>query len=209
MDEWADKVVAAAGGEGLVVVEASRGADRIGNAHEEEIEERGQYDPHIWLSLKGAAAEAENIRDAFVLADPANKDIYEANCAAYIEKLNALHDEYEEKFRSVSKKSFVTGHAAFGYLCREFGLEQNSVEDMLAEGEPTARQLSALVEYCKANGVTVIFAEEMASPDVSRTLANEVGAKVETVYAIESAEDGMSYLERMEDNLAKIYDSLK
>jgi zinc transport system substrate-binding protein len=49
----------------------------------------------------------------------------------------------------------------------------------------------------------------MASPDVSKTLADEVGAKVETIYTIESGEDNMSYLERMESNLSKIYDSLK
>ena len=30
------------------------------------------------------------------------------------------------------------------------------------------------------------FAEDMASPDVSKTLAREVGAKVETIYTMES-----------------------
>lgn len=49
----------------------------------------------------------------------------------------------------------------------------------------------------------------MASPDVSETLANEVGAKVETIYTIESNEDDLTYLDRMKNNLTKIYDSLK
>lgn len=149
-----------------------------------------------------------NIKDGLVEADPSNKDYYEQNCSDYVTQLENLYNQYNEKFQSASKKSFVTGHAAFGYLCRDFGLEQNSVEDTFAEGEPTAQQLSELVEYCKANGVTTIFAEEMASPDVSQTLANEVGAKVETIYTIESAEDNMTYLERMESNLSKIYESL-
>ena len=48
-------------------------------------------------------------------------------------------------------KNFVTGHAAFAYLCRDFGLEQNSVEDVFAEGEPNAAQLAELIEYCKEN----------------------------------------------------------
>ncbi|MFH1512629.1 MAG: zinc ABC transporter substrate-binding protein, partial [Bacillota bacterium] len=96
----------------------------------------------------------------------------------------------------------------FGYLCRDFGLTQNSVEDVFAEGEPSAQQLAELVDYCRANGVTTIFAEEMASPEISETLANEVGANVKTIYTIESAEDGLSYLERMEANLYEIYLSL-
>ena len=49
----------------------------------------------------------------------------------------------------------------------------------------------------------------MASPEVSKTLAKEVGAKVETIYTIESKEDDKTYLQRMDENLAKILESLK
>ena len=83
-------------------------------------------------------------------------------------------------------------------------MEQNSVEDVFAEGEPNAAQLAELIKYCKENNITTIFAEEMASPEVSKTLASEVGAKVETIYTIESNEDNnKTYLERMDENLTK------
>lgn len=208
METWADKAIQSANNPDLVTVEASTGAEPIENTDSEEIEEHGQYDPHIWLSLKGAEAETKNIRDGLEKADPANKDYYEKNCDDFVSKLESLYTEYDEKFKAVSKKSFVTGHAAFGYLCRDFGLEQNSVEDVYAEGEPSAQQLADLVKYCKDNQVTTVFAEEMASPDVSKTLADEVGAKVETIYTIESSEDGKTYLERVESDLSKIYESL-
>ncbi len=209
MEAWAEEAIKAADNTDLIIVEASKGADVIENTDQEEIEEHGQYDPHIWLSLKGAESEVKNIKDALVQADPSNKDYYEANCDDFISQLEDLYNEYNEKFQSVEKKSFVTGHAAFGYLCRDFGLEQNSVEDTFAEGEPSAQQLTELVEYCKENDVSTIFAEEMASQEVSQTLADEVDAKVDTIYTIESNEDDMTYLERMSDNLAKIYESLK
>lgn len=209
MEAWTEEAIKAADNAKLIAVEASKGADAIKNTDPEEIEEHGQYDPHIWLSLKGAELQVKNIKDALVNADPSNKDYYEKNCNDFISQLEKLYNEYNEKFQSADKKSFVTGHAAFGYLCRDFGLEQNSVEDTFAEGEPSAQQLTELVEYCRENKVTTIFAEEMASPDVSKTLANEVGAKAETIHTIESSEDDMTYLERMTDNLSKIYDSLK
>ena len=69
--------------------------------------------------------------------------------------------------------------------------------------------MAKLIEYCKENKITTIFAEEMASPEVSKTLAQEVGAKVETIYTIESKEDDKTYLERMDDNLTKILGSLQ
>lgn len=209
METWAEQAVKAANNAKLITVEASKGADGIKNTDPGEIQEHGQYDPHIWLSIKGAELEVTNIKDGLVQADPSNKDYYEKNCNDFVAQLETLYNEYNEKFKSVQKKSFVTGHAAFGYLCRDFGLQQNSVEDIFAEGEPSAQQLTELVNYCKENKVTTIFAEEMASPEVSQTLANEVGATVETIYTIESGEDNMTYLDRVKDNLSKIYDSLK
>ncbi len=208
IEAWVENAIASAGSEDLIVVEASSGVTPIVNTGGEEMEEHGQYDPHVWLGLKGAAAGAENIRDALVKADPSNKEYYEANCRIFVSELEDLWKEYNQKFLTVRKKSLVTGHAAFAYLCRDFGLNQNSVEDVFAEGEPSARQLAALVEYCRQNHVTTVFSEESASPEISKTLASEVGASVETIYTAESTEDGKSYLERMEDNLRKIYESL-
>jgi len=209
MESWAEQAVAAANNDALIVVEASKGAEGIQNADEEEIKEHGAYDPHLWISLTGAQTEVQNIADALVQADPTHKSAYEKNAKDYIGQLESLYNEYKEKFDSAGKKSFVTGHAAFAYLCRDFGIEQRSVEDVYAEGEPSAQQLADLVDYCRQNNVTTVFAEKMASPEVSKTLAGEVGAKVETIYTMESAEDGKTYLERAQDNLEKIYQSLQ
>ena len=209
MESWAEKAIQSAKNSGLVAVEASKGAEPIKLTDSGEAKEHGEYDPHIWISLKGAETEVGNIRDGLIKADPANRSYYEENSKEYLAKLDSLFQQYQQKFKSVKKKSFVTGHAAFGYLCRDFGLEQNSVEDIYAEGEPSAQQLAQLVKYCKEHSVTTVFAEDMASPEVSQTLGNEVGAKVETIYTIESNEDNKSYLERIESDLSKICDSLQ
>ncbi len=209
MEPWAEKAVQAAKNEKLLTVKASEGIVPIKNTDPDEIREHGAEDPHSWLSLKNAGVEVTNIKAALVKADPANKDFYEKNCAAYLAKLDKLQQDYQQKFQTASRKHFVTGHAAFAYFCRDFGLQQNSVEDVFAEGEPNAAQLASLIEYCRTNQVQTIFAEDMASPEVSKTLAREVGAKVETIYTIESHEDHKTYLERMQENLDKIYQSLQ
>ncbi len=208
MENWVDKAIQASENTQLIAINASEGADTITNTEEEELQEHGQYDPHLWLSLKGAELEVQNIANGLIQADPSNQAYYEQNCTAYVQQLEALYNTYIEKFQSVAQKSFVTGHAAFGYLCRDFGLTQNSVEDVFAEGAPTAQQMADLVSYCKQQHVSTIFAEEMASPEVSETLAKEVGANVETIYTVESNEDNKTYLERMTINLEKIYKSL-
>ena len=187
MEPWAQQAIDAAKNSKLITVVATEGVEAIKNTDPEEIKEHGAEDPHAWLSLKNAKIEVKNIKA----------------------KLDEMIKKYEGQFAQAPHKNFVTGHAAFAYLCRDFGLEQNSVEDVFAEGEPNAAQLAELIKYCKENNITTIFAEEMASPEVSKTLASEVGAKVETIYTIESNEDNKTYLERMDENLTKIAASLK
>lgn len=196
---WAEEAAGAAGNDALLVVDASVGIAPIPS------DEGGEDDPHIWLSLKCAQTEAANIRDALAAADPGNSAYYERNCADFVEQLQTLFDEYDAKFAAADRKLLVTGHAAFAYLCRDFGLTQVSVRGVFDEGEPSARQLAELVAFCRENGVTTVFAEALDSPEISRTLADEAGARIETIYTIEGTEDGLSYLERMAANLERVY----
>jgi len=210
MEAWVDKSLESVDNKSLVSVEASKGYDAIENTDEEEISEHGQYDPHVWISLKGAEYQAGNIKDALVEVDPSNKDYYEDNYKDFVSQLDKIYDEYTDKFQTLSNKSFVTGHAAFAYLCRDFGLKQNSVEDVFAEGEPSAKKLKELTDYCKENKITTIFVEDMVSPKISETIASEVGAKVEKIHTIESKdEDNKDYIHCMKENLDMIYNSLK
>lgn len=209
MESWTDKVLKSINNKNLIVVNASKDSNPIKNTDTEEEKEHGEYDPHLWLSLKGAQIECKNIKDALVKADPSNKAFYENNYNQFSDQLNNLYNEYATKFQKVKNKNFVTGHAAFAYLCRDYGLNQESVENVFAEGEPSTKKLKELIDYCRQNKITAIFVEDMVSPKVSTTLANEVGAKVEKIYTLESKEDNKNYIESMKNNLDIIYNSLK
>ena len=209
MEPWAEEMVKAAENKDLVQVVAAQDVQPIRNEDEDEIREHGQYDPHAWLSPVCAQQEARAIADGLAKADPANKAYYEANADKFIARLRTLEDNYQEKFRQVHRKDFVTGHAAFAYLCRDFGLEQSSVEGVFASGEPNARQLAALVEFCKERNVKTIFTEAAVSPKTSESLAREVGAKVVPIHTLEGSEGEGNYLQQMEENLERIYESLK
>jgi len=208
METWVDKTLAAIGNENLSVVDSSKGISPIKNQGD-EIKEHGQYDPHIWLSLKDAKIQTKNIKDALVKADKKNANFYEKNYQEFGKELDKLYSEYKGKFEGVPNKNFVTGHAAFGYLCRDFGLKQNSVESVFAGGEPTPQKLKQLVDLSKKDKIKVIFSEELASPRVSETLATSVGARVQKIYTIESSEGNKTYIESMRENLYNIYNSLK
>lgn len=197
MENWLDKVDDITGDSKVLKVDSSTGI--------ETRTEENAVDPHIWLSLKNAKIQSENIKNALVQADSENKDYYEENYEKFKGELEDLYNEYKTKFDSLSKKNFITGHAAFGYLCRDFGLTQKSVENLFGEGEPTPGQLKELVNFCKENNIKTVFSESLASPKVSETLANEVGAEVVPIYTLESKEDDKSYIEAMRYDLEQIY----
>ena len=200
MESWVDQVNEVIKDKELVILDSSTGV--------EARKEEGAVDPHIWLSLKNAEIQSQNIKNTLIKLDEKNKAYYEENYNKFKEELESLYNEYKPKFETLSKKNFITGHAAFGYLCRDFGLTQKSVENLFAEGEPTPKQLEDLVKFCKENNIKTVFSESLASPKVSETLAKEVGAKVVPIMTLESKEDDKNYIEAMRYNLDEIYKSL-
>ncbi|EKQ57231.1 MULTISPECIES: zinc ABC transporter substrate-binding protein [unclassified Clostridium] len=200
METWVDKVNDVIKDKDTLIVDSSNGA--------QARNEGDAIDPHSWLSLKNAEIQSENIKNALVKLDEKSKDYYENNYNKFKGELESLYNEYKPKFDTLSKKDFITGHAAFGYLCRDFGLTQKSVENLFAEGEPTPKQLEDLVNFCKENNIKIVFSESLASPKVSETLAKEVGADVVPILTLESKEDDKDYIESMRYNLDAIYKCL-
>lgn len=201
MEEWLNDVSGKLKENNIPMIDASTGVD--------VLKDGDKVDPHVWLSLKQIQVEAKNIENALIKEDPSNSKYYEDNYNTFINQCNELYNKYKEKFESLKDKNFVTGHAAFGYLCREFGLKQESVSTLFADGEPTPGKLQSLVEYCRQNNVKVIFSGTLSEPKTSETLAKEVGAKVVKLYTLESSDDNKTYLEAMEYNLETIYNNLK
>lgn len=209
MEPWADKAKETTGAKDLVTSELSSGIDLIAlddTDHADGEEDHGDYDPHVWLSIDGMVTMAENAEKALSAASPEDAEYFRQNLETFRKDAQTLKDEYLPKFAGYAGRAFVTGHAAFGYMCRELGLNQMSIEGPFQEGEPTPKKLEELISFAKANGIKTIFLEEQASPKVSETLAREVGAATETLNPLESEGD---LLETMKENYDKILKSME
>lgn len=213
MEEWADKVIDSIKDTEVVVVNTSENINIIDEngdvveGYKEGITDK-KVDPHIWLSLRECKTQSLNIKNALESIDLENSNYYEDNYDEFASEIDSLYEEYKEKFDNLGNKNFVTSHAAFGYLCKDFGLNQVSIEDLFGEGEVTPSTLKDLVNFCKENNVTTIFMPEVASEKLSETLANEVSAKVIEIYSLETMPDNLSYIEAMRKNLDIIYENL-
>ena len=203
MESFLDKVIKMQ--EGMTVIDASRGI--------ELMEEDGEANPHVWLSITKDIEQVKNIRDQLKEADPAHADQYEANAETYLAKLEALKTEMHATLDDVPHKDIVTFHEAFPYFAEEFGLHILGVIEREPGADPTPAELETTIEQVKALPVKVLFAEPQYSPAAAETIARETGAKlysldpVVTGEAMPDAKD--AYLDAMRKNMETLKEALQ
>ena len=229
MEHWVDDVLASLETKKLVSVEASAGVTlRSGHIHDEEEHkgaeehteeeehghDHGQFDPHVWLSPVNAKKEMENIKNAYVKADPENKDYYEKNYQTYTAEFDKLDQEYKDTLSALPNKSIEVSHEAFGYLSDAYVLTQMGIEGLSPDSEPDPARMAEIIDFVKANHVKVIFFEELVSPKVAETIAAETGAQTQVLNPLEGLSDeelknGADYFSVMEDNLKQLKAALE
>lgn len=233
MEHWVESVLESLDNQKLTVVEAAKGLTLMEGTHDHE-ETAGDeeaaarevshdkdankddisYDPHVWLDPMNAKAEMENIKNAFVAADPKNQDYYEKNFETYAAEFIKLDQEYRAEIAKTSGKDLITAHEAFGYLCKAYGLNQVGIEGLMPDSEPDPSRMDEVIQFAKKHNVKTIFFEELVSPKVAKTIANEIGAKTEVLNPLEGLSDeelaaGADYFSVMRENLKKLDEALK
>lgn len=230
MEHWTDTVLKSLQNKDLISVEASQGIslhkgheEEHAEEHEEEHAEHkdgeedhkhGAFDPHVWLSPMNAKKEMENIKDAFVKVDPENKDYYETNYQTYAEKFDQLDQTYKDTLTPLPNKVVVVSHEAFGYLCSSYGLTQMGIEGLSPDSEPDPARMAQVIDFVNQNHIKTIFFEELVSPKVAETIANETGANTQVLNPLEGLTDeelknGADYFSVMEKNLAVLKKALE
>ena len=191
--------------EDAVTVDALAAVD-TSPASASESEEGLTVDPHVWLDPVRYEEIVRAVADSLAKADPANEATYAANAEAYVAQIAALDDEFRTGLSDCQGTTIVTSHEAFGYLADAYGLTQVGILGLSPEAEPDPRRLAELRDLVEREGVTTIFSEELVSPKVAETLANEAGVEVAVLNPIESLTDdqvqaGEDYLSLMRENL--------
>lgn len=184
-------------------------ASDSGHSHSHD----GGLDPHVWLNPEYAKKEMENIKNAFVSADPKNKDFYEANYEKYAVEFDKLDEDFHNTIAALPNREIVVAHEAYGYLCDAYGLTQVGIEGLTPDSEPTPRRMARIIDFVREHHVKVIFFEALTSSKSADTVAAETGIITSVLNPLEglSAEEivaGNDYLSVMRDNLNALSEAL-
>jgi manganese/iron transport system substrate-binding protein len=183
LEQWFERFLSGMGGVPSAVV--TEGIEPIGI---DAGPYQGKPNPHAWMSPTDALTYVENIRRALVAADPANAAIYDANAAAYGERISATVAPIRAALDAIppERRWLATSEGAFSYLARDFGLRELYLWPINADQQGTAQQVRQVIDAVRANKVPAIFSESTISPKPAQQVARETGIRYGGVLYVDS-----------------------
>jgi len=203
---WINRLVKASGTKAPMIV-ATKG---IKPRKAEDDHGHGDADPHAWQSVANAKRYVANIRDALVAADPAAKDVYEANAAAYASKLDALDAEVKAAIEKIpaDRRRIITTHDAFGYFAAAYGVTFIAPQGVSTEAEVSARDVARIITQIRKQKIPAVFLENVTDKRLLERIGAESGARIGgTLYSDALTDEkgaAPTYLDMMRHNVKQL-----
>lgn len=185
-------------GNGVSVEIVTAGIDLLeagGHAHDhghDDDHDHGGVDPHVWQDPLRVKTMVDNIAASLAEVDPERADEYARNAERYRQTLDETHAEIQALIDQIpaERRKIVTNHDAFAYFADRYGLEVigTVIPGTSSEADPSAGGYAELVELIRAEGVEVIFTEDLLDPRVAERLASDAG--IEVVHGLYSEQVG-------------------
>jgi manganese transport system substrate-binding protein len=149
---------------------------------------RGKPNPHAWMSPRLAEVYVENIRRAFTRLDPAGAATYRRHAERYRSQLRQLDRDLRSQLSGIppAQRVLATCEGAFGYLARDYGLEEAYLWPVNAESQVTPQRLARLIDTVRRRRVPAVFCESTVSDKAMRQVARETGARFGGVFFVDS-----------------------
>ncbi len=201
----------------LLMTEAEHADEHEGDEHENEEEHHHEGgDPHVWFDPNLVMVWVNNVEQVFSALDPQHASAYQANAAAYREKLKELDGWIREQVALLPQahRKLVTDHELFGYFAQRYGFEQVGavIPGYSTLAAPSAQELAELETRIRELGARAVLVGQTVNPELARRVADDTGTRLVFVYHGSLSEPGGpagDYVSLMRYNVSAIVDALK
>jgi ABC-type Zn uptake system ZnuABC Zn-binding protein ZnuA len=226
--EWLDKLMQNASTDPAKVFSLGDAVDPItfedGHGHASHSNatatregEESPRDPHFWQDPLRAKTAVQAIATRLAAADRANASSYQANAAAYAQRLDELDAWIKAQVEHIpqDRRVLVTSHEALGYFAHRYGF---TIVGVIIPGgatgsEPSAAEMAALVDKVKEHRAPAVFTENVVSDKLAQRLAEDSGVTVvRSLYSDSlspAGKGGDTYLAIMRANVTVIVEALR
>ena len=174
--------------------------------HDDHGEEELAYDPHSWLDPVAMAAQADVVLAKLIEVFPDGEDVFTDNANAFKVELATLDDKFKTLTSTCTDRTVAANHNAYSYLAYRYDIEFVTVHGLDPEGEPSAEDVVKVVDHIQEEGITVLFVEEYTDQSSIKSIVDETGVSIQTLYTMEMAPSDSSddYLSLMNKNFESL-----
>ena len=217
MEKWADRVLPTLDTSNTKVICV---ADDIKTIEEQEIdgaepedeedEEEGAFDEHIWTSPDNAITMVNTLEKSMEEIDSSNSSKYKQNAENYIAKIKNVDKQIQEIVDNKKRDRLVFGDKMpMQYFINYYKLQVSAAfSGCSTETEPSSKTIAYLVNKAKEEKTPVILYIELNNGKVANTIANEVGngckaMQIQTLHNVSKTDfdNGETWVSLMERNL--------
>lgn len=188
--------------------------------HEEaHTDEEVEYDEHVWLSLRNAELECQEIEKQLSALDPENQQVYEENLNSYLAKLQELDGKYQDAVNNSTMHTLLfADRFPFRYMVDDYGLDYYAAfVGCSAETEASFETITFLAGKIDELGLHTVLTIEKSDQKIARTVIENTKNKDQQILAMDSMQsttsedvkNGTTYLSTMESNLEILKQALK
>lgn len=199
LDDFLDRALESGGARQVVTVTEGVKVRIAGQPASDHVEAPGHdhagEDPHVWQDPMNAKVMVDNIVRALSDALPDEADAFRRNGDAYKATLDAADVEIRGLIETIppANRKMVTNHDSFGYFIERYGLTYVGavIPGPSTQNEPSSKEIAALEDTIRREGVKAIFAESSLDPKVAREIARDTNVRiVDDLYGDSLGPDG-------------------
>ncbi|MFP6558078.1 metal ABC transporter solute-binding protein [Paraburkholderia sp. B3] len=185
-DPWMTKLLGATqGGQRVTIVAADLVGKKAGD------------NPHLWYDPQTMPAVARAVSAALDTADPANKSVYDANLATFLDSLKPLDAKVAALRARYQGQPVTATEPVFGYMSDAIGLAMRNMSFQMAtmnDTEASASDIAAFESDLRERRVRVLIYNSQATEALTRRmLALAKQSKVPSMSVTETEPPGMTF----------------
>jgi ABC-type Zn uptake system ZnuABC Zn-binding protein ZnuA len=141
-------------------------------------ESKGDPNPHLWMNVAYAKNYAQLITTQLGAMDPDNANYYQANFATLADRMDQLDQAIFQAVQVLpeNNRKLLTYHDSWAYFGRRYGMQVIGAIQPNDFGEPSPREVAALIDQIRANNLPAIFGSEVYPSKVLEVIGRETGA---------------------------------
>lgn len=137
-----------------------------------EVDPDAPHDPHIWNHLPGWGTSVSALGEHVAGLLPDHADAIRAGAAAYVTEITEADRWAAEAIAALpaNRRVLVSGHDAFQYFARRYGMQTLAVLGVGNDAEPNVRKIQEIAGQIVERDVPVVFLESITSSKIAEKL---------------------------------------